>query len=485
MMTPHTIPDTVLDRMQYRADPLADATIAGILGDWISAVPSEEASASQTQWGNQWEKLATVSRVFEQWPDNRSLVDWSAQRAGVDPDIAVPLAAYVQAGRGLPAWADPGKIARAEELFMDYGALSVTLLFCSSLPECYVIPDLAAVLHVSGQLEKHTDYRIRSTGAMIFPVMMHGGLTNPDGGGIAQIFKVRLIHATIRNLILRGSPEAAVAAPGANRNIAGAGVIPPMATTGAGGNMHQALFAHGWKTGEDGLPCNQEELGYTLLTFSYVFLRGMRKLGLGLARADEEATLHAWNVAGHMLGIERELLVDTMPEAEALYAAMQARGRADRRHGADTADPRPALGRALMAAMEQAIPVPMLKSFPVLMTRFLCEPASSKDLGLTERVSWFSRLLFRGLMLNVRVIDWLVRLMFPEFSIARLLTRVLGYHLMTKLLMDQTRPLKLPQHLLNRVDSMMDQWGEDPRAAGWMNSLEDRLTIKGSWRTRA
>lgn len=479
----------VLDRMQYRADPLADATIAAILGPWTLATPGDVPPAGQVQWDNtwdsKWDKLATVSRVFEQWSDNRSLVDWSAPHAGVAPGLAAPLMAYVQAGRSLPAWADPGKIARAEELFMDYGALSVTLLFCSSLPECYVIPDLAAVLHVSGQLEKHTDYRIRSTGAMIFPVMMHGGLTNPDGGGIAQIFKVRLIHATIRNLILRGSPEAAVASLGANRNAAGAGVIPPMASPDAAGNMHQALFTHGWKTGEDGLPCNQEELAYTLLTFGYVFLRSMRKLGLGLARADEEATLHAWNVTGHMLGIERELLVDTMPEADALYAAMQTRGRADWRRGVGTGDPRPALGRALMEAMEQAIPVPMLKSFPVLMTRFLCEPAASKDLGLTERVSWLSRLLFRGLMFNVRAIDWLVRLVLPEFSIARLLTRALGYHLMTKLLMDQTRPLKLPQHLLNRVDTMMDQWSDDPKAAGWMNSMEDRLTVSGSWRNPA
>lgn len=67
----------------------------------------------------------------------------------------------------------------------------------------------------------------------------------------------------------------------------------------------------------------------------------------------------------------------------------------------------------------------------------------------------------------------------------RFLTRLLGYHLMTKLLMDQTKPLKLPQHLLNRVNVMMDQWSEDPKAPGWMNALEDRLTVRGSWKTTA
>ena len=135
-----------------------------------------------------------------------------------------------------------------------------------------------------------------------------------------------------------------------------------------------------------------------------------------------------------------------------------------------------------MEAMEHAIPVKMLKPFPVLVTRYLCGAASSADLGLNQRTGWFSRFAFSSLMFSVRVIDWLVRRIFPEFSITRFFTRVLGYHFMTRLLMDQTRPLKLPQHLLNRVSGMMDHWSEDPRAPGWMNSLEGRLTIKGSWR---
>ncbi|MCB2042404.1 MAG: DUF2236 domain-containing protein, partial [Rhodoferax sp.] len=65
--------------------------------------------------------------------------------------------------------------------FYEYGPLSCILLFCASLPECYVLPDLATVLHRAGQLEQHTEYRIRSTAAMIFPVMMRGGLSDASG----------------------------------------------------------------------------------------------------------------------------------------------------------------------------------------------------------------------------------------------------------------------------------------------------------------
>jgi len=481
--------NTRLDRMQYSADPLADATIASILGPWTQPA----GIAMTAQWQPQWQKLTTVSQLFAQWSDNRSVTDWKAP-VGTAPEIGVPLADYLHAARHLPDWADQGKLKRAEALFMEYGALSVTMLFCSSLPECYVIPDLAAVLHVTGQLEKHTEYRIRATGAMIFPVMMRGGLTDPDGGGVAQILKVRLIHATIRNLILRGSPEAAMVAlvadpnnlkTGSTRYADDAGIVPPLLGMAQPDNMHQSLFAHGWNTGADGLPCNQEELAYTLLTFSYVFLRSMHKLGLPLSRADEEAYLHAWNVAGHVLGIERELMADSMEEAEALFSGMQTRGRAAWRLKPGPSDPRPLLGHALMQSMAQVIPLPSLKPFPTLLTRYLCGSPSASDLGLNGAISWLPRWLFAGCMLLVRAIDWLVRLVFPQFSIARFITRILGYHLMTKLLMDQTRPLKLPQHLLNRVGDTMDQWSDDPKAPNWLNSMEDRLTVKGGWKAAA
>jgi hypothetical protein len=29
---------------------------------------------------------------------------------------------------------------------------------------------------------------------------------------------------------------------------------------------------------------------------------------------------------------------------------------------------------------------------------------------------------------------------------------------------------------------MLDAWGSDPHAPQWMNTLEDKMTVKGSWR---
>jgi hypothetical protein len=289
------------------------------------------------------------------------------------------------------------------------------------------------------------------------------------------VLKVRLIHATIRNLILHGSPQNAVAQLLAG----GVGRIAPQTPLLKGGRqaMFQALYARGWNLQGDGLPCNQEELAYTLLTFGYVFLRSLRRLGIGLPARDEEAYLHAWNVVGHILGIDQTLMVNTMDEGEALMARMQARGRAE----PVTPDPRPALGRALMMTMENSLPWKIVKPFPELMTRYLCGRDTASDLGLTQPVPWPSALMFWGVLLLARAIDVVARMVLPRFSIVRTLTRILGYHFMSRVLLSQTRPLQLPTELLNQVDDVVHSWSDDPHAPRWLNRMEDRLTTHGSW----
>ncbi|MFT3815496.1 MAG: oxygenase MpaB family protein [Acidovorax sp.] len=454
--------DAPLQDMRRRADPLGDHTIAKILGDWPQqGWPGDGAP--------QWKRIAEVNRLLRQWTDNASLSHWQAPTTVLGEEAAQALTDYVRQAQALPPWADLQKIQRAERLFMEHGALSCILLFCSSLPECYVLPDLADVLHTAGQLEQHTEYRIRSTAAMIFPVMMRGGMEAPDGAGIAQTLKVRLIHSTIRNLILRGAPPETLQAQQRE--------LSPLALSAAQPTLYQALFARGWDTSECGLPCNQEEQAYTLLTFSYVFLRSLRRLGIGLPQADEEAYLHAWNVVGHVLGIERGLMADTMDQAAGLFARMQARGRSE----SVTPDPRPDLAAALMQTMAQSIPWPVVKPIPVPFTRYLCGRATARDLGLGQQVPLASTALFWTVLLLARGIDTVARWVFPHFSLSRMLTRILGYRFISQVLMSQTRPLQLPEGLLHQVDSMVNGWSYDPEAPAWVNWLEDRMTTRGSW----
>ena len=225
-------------------------------------------------------------------------------------------------------------------------------------------------------------------------------------------------------------------------------------------------------------------MAYTLLTFGYVFLRALRTLGLSLKATDEEAFLHAWNVMAHVLGIKRALMPTTFDQAKTMFNEMQSRGLADTTLP-DGTDPRPKLGQALMKTMEDVIPWRIVKPFPTLFTRYLCGAVTAKAIGIDGRVSWVSQLLFAIVMGTIRVIDATVRLVFAEFSISRFISRVVGYQVMAKFLMDQTRPLKLPSQLLDGVANMMSAWSEDPKAPKWINTLEDRFTVKGDWQAAA
>ena len=438
------------------ADPLADDTMAAIIGAW----PVADSHLDTAALG----RIGLVNRLMASWETNSSLRNWQAPE-GTDPIVAQSLQAYLRQGAELPAWADRAKVERSENIFIENGPLSCTLLFCASLPECYVLPNLADVLHIAGQLEAHTEHRIRQTAAMIFPVMLRGGLMADDGYGLAQILKVRLIHATIRHLILRGSPQDAH------------GVVIAIRTNSQPRGMHDALMRHGWDVHRQGLPCNQSELAYTLLTFGYVFLRGLRTLGQGLSSEDEQAYLHTWNVMGHVLSIQSHLLASSMEEAKTMFTAMQEKGR---KHVAQP-DVRPALGQALVNTMARSLVLPGIARLPVPMTQWLVGEQTARDIGLAQPADWFTRCIFVMLMSLVRGVDAVGRIFSKKFSISRFITRILGYHLITKLLMDQTRPLALPDQVLKNLHHTVAQFGHDTKAHDWLNRLEDRYTTTGLW----
>lgn len=456
--------DAELEQLRFVADPPADDCIAELLFPWTAD------GAHELNIG----LLKATNRALRSWKTNADLDGWTGSPL-LPARVRQALAGYLRRTRALPDWHDPAAIARAESIFMHEGVLSCTLLFCASLPECYVVPDLAEVLHTTGRLEQRTEHRIRQTAAMIFPVMLEGGLTSPQGSGVAQVLKVRLIHAMARHLVLQGSPaEAAVT----HAQVARRPFHDPR--HGRASAMMKALAARGWDTGAAGLPCNQFELAYTLLTFGYVILRGHRTLGVPLAPADEAAVLHAWNVVGHLVGIPRRSMVASVDAAAALFERMQVLGR---RH-LPKPDPRPALTAALMDTMARVIPWRPAKTVPVLLTRRLCGPVARRDLGLDAHVGWPTRALFALGMGLVRTVDAIGRTIAPGFSCARLLTRIVGYHLLTRLLMDQTRPLLLPAHLLAKTHGQVRQWHHDRQAGPLVNRVEDWFTTSGPWQAR-
>lgn len=465
--------DALLEECRFRADPLADGVIDEILGG-VDHVDAEDAT-----WQGRLERIRAVNKVIATWTTNGLARNWRGGEHEQQLGIAEPLERYVRDAGKPPAWATPTQLAHAETLFQESGVLPVAILFCASLPECYVLPDLSMVLQATAQLKDHTEYRLRATGSMIFPLMMRGGLTSDSGGGVAQVLKVRLIHATIRHLILRDSPERLLAILHSDASESVSVAANPAV---ADGSMYGTLLAHGWQLNEEGMPCDQEELAYTLLTFSYVCLRSMRQLGVAASPEDEAAYLHLWNVMGHYLGIDPRLMVQDMASAERLFAQMQVRGRKRWAQTPIGADPRPALGQALMRAMESLLGDGVIRHFPVLMTRYLCGPLNAREIGVVDRAPGVARLLFFGGMAVTKLIDRALRWISPQFSICRLIARIFGYRVIMTFLMTQTRPLNLPDALGGQAQTVVAAWGNDPHAPQWVNRVEDWVTMRGDWR---
>jgi len=411
---------------RLRADPLADEAIDRILGAGAEGRPP-------TPPMQRWETIALVEREMAGWTTNGALEGWQADPATPAP-IAAALEEFVRQARALPAWADPGKIGCAEAVLTGAGPMACALLACASLPE--------SLMARSGT-EQDAGDALRGAAGLVFAAMSRGGLLDAAGAGLARVLRLRLTHAMTRHLIVRGNPAEALAYGAA---------IPALLPEGAG--RRRALFARGWDLRAHGLPCNQEALAHTLLSFHYVFLRSLRHLGLGLSKQEESAWLHAWNVVGHLLGIEHGLLAATMTEAAGLFTRLQRDARL-------AGGAKPPLAPGLLQTMRGAFAGRALEPLPLLVARRLCGRATARSLGLDGQASRFARALFALGMGAARVIDSVVRLPFPGVSMARLVMRILGYRLALPVL-----GAALPR-----------DWDLDPQAPRWIQAIEGRFRL--------
>jgi hypothetical protein len=284
--------EDLLDRMRRVGDPLADSTVKAVFEKGEVAAVND-----------------LLTRLVRN--DDIPAGPWPSQ-----------MAEYLGLSAQLPDWANGALIRTGENVFLRYGLTSFGILACASLPECYVLRDVAAVLGTTQRLAEHARRRIFETAMMVLAVMAEGGLAS-GGSGIRVVQKVRLMHAAVRHLIL--TPPSAV----------------PDRTPAS---FADTLLAQRWPA-ERGTPLSQEDLAAVLLTFSHVILRGWKHLGIDLSREDAAAYLHCWNVVGHILGIRNELLARDVEEAAGLFEAIK------RRRAADTPDGR-ALTTSLIAVCE-------------------------------------------------------------------------------------------------------------------------------------
>src|SRR5262245_2671216 len=322
--------DELLDRMRRESDPLADSTVQAVFGKGSVAAVNQ--------------LLTTLVRN-----DDIPAGPWPQE-----------LAEYLRSSERLPSWADTALIRTGENVFLRYGLTSFGILACASLPECYVLRDVAAVLGTTQRLDAHARRRVFETAMMVLAVMAEGGLA-PHGSGVRIVQKVRLMHAAVRYLILT-PPDAAAAGPPST--------------------LAETLLAQRWPA-ERGIPLSQEDLAGVLLTFSYVMVRGWRHLGITLSSEEVRGYLHCWNVVGHVLGIRDELLAHDLEEAARLFDAIK------RTRAADTPDGR-ALTAAVLAVCESFTGPSriLLRPIPRILMRGLLQAETCAMLGVPKLGLW-------------------------------------------------------------------------------------------------
>jgi hypothetical protein len=309
--------DAFLDRMRETVDPPADAVATSLV----------ERGAH---------------RLVADLIKNRQM--WDADGA---PSRLLPedIRTYMVAASTLPVWRVDGAIREAQAFFLQYGLASSTLLACASLPQCYVMKYGTEVLAYTKFLQVDPTRRIRETAQMVMDVMCPGGL-EPGGRGVRATMKVRVMHAIVRHMIDHDPSSRANPRDPALRQ-------------------------------KFGRPINQEDMVYTLMTFSYVVTEGFRTMGHGMTHAQREGYIHCWNVVGYLMGIREELLPATFADAAELFDAIQRR-----QHGASEAGQK--LAAALLKSLEDALPGRGHDMLPAALTRKLVGKATADTLAITK-----------------------------------------------------------------------------------------------------
>jgi ER-bound oxygenase mpaB/B'/Rubber oxygenase, catalytic domain len=245
---------------------------------------------------------------------------------GAPPSGLPPaLREYLARTAALPE-VDAEKAARGEELFGVYGPEMLMVLGFYGLPADYAARKGAQVLHCTGLLLGHPVRRLFETTQMVVDVMARGGLGH-GGRGVRSAQKVRLMHAAVRYRLTRA--------------------VEPR-----------------WDASL-GVPINQEDLAGTLMTFSYMVLDGLERLGIDLEPADREAYLHAWQVIGRIMGVREDLIPADVAAARELTRVIHGRQIAPSSAGRD-------LANALVTGYQQLLPG-FLEGVPASLIHFFLD----------------------------------------------------------------------------------------------------------------
>jgi hypothetical protein len=308
----------------------------------------------------------------------------------------------------MPDWVDPERLRRAQENYRNRATLGEVVLGLYSLPVLYVDPDIALVLVHTGRLVLHVRERLDETREFVSTVMAPGSLDHP-GAGWLTIRKVRLMHAVIRRLGALGEDACKPHRPGAS--------------------FLAVLNAYRVAGHSTGVQLNQVALAFTLLTFSWVMVSGVARLGYPMRPKEADDHIYSWAVIGHMMGIVDDLLPggpklrvdDAQRLFDGILGELLAKG-----DPIGVKVPGAEEGRQLIAALlvitvdlqRETIPSPFrewikdhrwldlaLQDLPRTLVRRLCGDGTADMLHVGE-APWFHSLICRLALIFINLNDW-------------------------------------------------------------------------------
>lgn len=250
---------------------------------------------------------------------------------------------YIKDHQRLPAHADWQQVHRANELFIDHGPKFLLFLYYKSLPQLYLNAKGAVVLEKTSRLtHQGSDLRIfarrvAETGQFLLDVMAPNNLA-AGKPGIQAIQKVRLIHASVRHF----------------------------------------MPADQWDSEALGVPINQEDLAQTLMTFSISPLDTLAQFNVPESEERLQAYLFTWNYIGELLGVNTDLLPESLEDARALLQTILQRQSAQSEAGT-------LLAKALIEFAKTNLPTDFERA-PELLMMHLIGREQAGQLGINANV---------------------------------------------------------------------------------------------------
>ena len=241
----------------------------------------------------------------------------------VPAELPASIGRWLEQHGDLPDWVDRDRLERGCRVIIEHGPQVCVALATASLVYCYAGYPGVKALTFSRRLGQDADRRVGETAQFVLAVMTPGSL-DPCGRGIRKIQKVRLLHAAIRHLVSNSGR---------------------------------------WDVEADGVPICQEDLVGTLMSFSWIVVDALRKLGVRIEDQEAEDYHYRWRVIGQMLGIDRAAIPVDLAQAGELTSTIARRNHRCSEEGA-------LMTRALFALHANSLPAGFEGAAPAL-TRYL------------------------------------------------------------------------------------------------------------------